>query len=64
MPLCPGAPRGAQVPFAIADATSLTEAGCVGDDVESVLARLLQAANMDLESAPSAELSTSTKLSL
>ncbi|MBR6735738.1 MAG: AAA family ATPase, partial [Oscillospiraceae bacterium] len=34
-----------QVPFAIADATTLTEAGYVGDDVENVLVRLLQAAD-------------------
>lgn len=39
------------VPFAIADATTLTEAGYVGDDVETVLVRLLQAANYDLERA-------------
>jgi ATP-dependent Clp protease ATP-binding subunit ClpX len=37
------------VPFAIADATSLTEAGYVGDDVENIIARLLQAANFDIE---------------
>ena len=39
------------VPFAIADATTLTEAGYVGDDVESVLTRLLQNANFDVEQA-------------
>lgn len=39
------------VPFCIADATVLTEAGYVGEDVETVLTRLLQAANYDLESA-------------
>ena len=39
------------VPFVIADATSLTQAGYVGEDVESILARLLQAANGDVESA-------------
>ena len=39
------------VPFAIADATTLTEAGYVGDDVESVLNRLLQNANFDVERA-------------
>lgn len=38
------------VPFCIADATVLTEAGYVGEDVESVLSRLLQAANFDVES--------------
>jgi len=37
------------VPFTMADATSLTEAGYVGDDVENILARLLQAANYDIE---------------
>lgn len=40
-----------QVPFCIADATVLTEAGYVGEDVESKLTRLLQAANYDVESA-------------
>ena len=39
------------VPFAIADATTLTEAGYVGDDVENVLTRLLQNANFDVERA-------------
>lgn len=39
------------VPFAIADATTLTEAGYVGDDVETVLVRLLQASDYDLERA-------------
>ena len=39
------------VPFAIADATTLTEAGYVGDDVENILLRLIQAANYDLEKA-------------
>ena len=39
------------VPFAIADATTLTEAGYVGDDVESVLTRLLQNANFDVQKA-------------
>ena len=39
------------VPFAIADATTLTEAGYVGDDVESVLTRLLQNSNFDVERA-------------
>ena len=39
------------VPFAICDATSLTEAGYVGDDVESILARLLMAAEGDVEAA-------------
>ncbi len=40
-----------QVPFAIADATTLTEAGYVGDDVENILLRLLQAADFDVELA-------------
>lgn len=40
-----------KVPFAIADATTLTEAGYVGDDVESVLERLLSVANYDVELA-------------
>lgn len=39
------------VPFAIADATTLTEAGYVGDDVENILVRLLQAADYDVERA-------------
>ena len=40
-----------EVPFAIADATTLTEAGYVGDDVENILLRLLQAADYDVELA-------------
>lgn len=40
-----------QVPFAIADATTLTEAGYVGEDVENVLVRLLQAADYDVAAA-------------
>ncbi|MCI9316966.1 MAG: ATP-dependent Clp protease ATP-binding subunit ClpX [Oscillospiraceae bacterium] len=40
-----------QVPFAIADATTLTEAGYVGDDVENILLRLLQAADYDVDLA-------------
>ncbi|MBQ6943043.1 MAG: ATP-dependent Clp protease ATP-binding subunit ClpX [Ruminococcus sp.] len=39
------------VPFAIADATTVTEAGYVGDDVENVLLRLIQAADYDIEAA-------------
>ncbi len=39
------------VPFAIADATTVTEAGYVGDDVENVLLRLIQAANFDVKAA-------------
>jgi ATP-dependent Clp protease ATP-binding subunit ClpX len=41
------------VPFTIADATSLTEAGYVGDDVENIISRLLQAANYDIEKTQS-----------
>ncbi len=40
-----------KVPFAIADATTLTEAGYVGEDVENILVRLLQNANYDIEKA-------------
>jgi ATP-dependent Clp protease ATP-binding subunit ClpX len=43
--------RTLRVPFAIADATTLTEAGYVGDDVENILLRLLQAADFDVERA-------------
>ncbi|MDR3347484.1 MAG: ATP-dependent Clp protease ATP-binding subunit ClpX [Helicobacteraceae bacterium] len=43
--------RVMNVPFAAADATALTEAGYVGEDVESILSRLLAAANFDIESA-------------
>lgn len=39
------------VPFAIADATALTEAGYVGEDVENILLKLIQAANFDIEKA-------------
>ncbi|GMA70421.1 ATP-dependent Clp protease ATP-binding subunit ClpX [Leuconostoc litchii] len=39
------------VPFAIADATTLTEAGYVGEDVENIILKLLQAADFDVESA-------------
>src|SRR5574341_18257 len=39
------------VPFAIADATTLTEAGCVGEDVENIILKLLQSANYDVERA-------------
>ncbi|MEM7173770.1 MAG: ATP-dependent Clp protease ATP-binding subunit ClpX [Bacteroidota bacterium] len=40
-----------QVPFCIVDATSITEAGYVGEDVESMLVRLLQVANYDIQAA-------------
>ena len=40
-----------EVPFAIADATTLTQAGYVGEDVENILLRLIQAADMDIERA-------------
>ena len=43
--------RRLNVPFAIADATTLTEAGYVGDDVENILLRLIQAADYDIERA-------------
>ena len=43
--------RMLNVPFAIADATTLTEAGYVGDDVENVLLRLIQAADFNIEAA-------------
>ena len=49
-----------QVPFAIADATTLTEAGYVGEDVENILLRLIQAADFDVELAEHA-LSTSMR---
>src|SRR5207247_4047190 len=39
------------VPFCIADATSLTEAGYVGEDVENILLRLIQAADFDVQRA-------------
>ena len=39
------------MPFAIADATSLTEAGYVGEDVENILLKLIQAADYDVERA-------------
>ena len=43
--------RVLNVPFAIADATSLTEAGYVGEDVENILLKLIQAADFDIERA-------------
>ncbi len=43
--------RGLDVPFAIADATTLTEAGYVGEDVENIIAKLVQAADGDIERA-------------
>ena len=49
------------VPFAIADATTLTEAGYVGEDVENILLKLIQNADFDIERA-SMGLSTSMKL--
>src|SRR5207248_4770672 len=39
------------VPFAIADATALTEAGYVGEDVENILLKLIQAADFDIKKA-------------
>src|SRR5699024_11755181 len=43
--------RVIDVPFAIADATSLTEAGYVGEDVENILLKLIQAADYDVDRA-------------
>ena len=43
--------RFLDVPFAISDATSLTEAGYVGEDVENILLRLIQAADYNIEKA-------------
>ncbi|MEA5051359.1 MAG: ATP-dependent Clp protease ATP-binding subunit ClpX [Oscillospiraceae bacterium] len=43
--------RALNVPFAIADATTLTEAGYVGEDVENILLKLIQAANFDIAAA-------------
>ena len=43
--------KALNVPFAIADATTLTEAGYVGEDVENILLRLIQAANFDITKA-------------
>ena len=40
-----------QVPFAICDCTTLTQAGYVGEDIESVIAKLLQDANYNVEKA-------------
>ena len=49
--LCETLARMLNVPFAIADATTLTEAGYVGEDVENVILKLLQSANDDVASA-------------
>lgn len=43
--------KALDVPFAIADATTLTEAGYVGEDVENILLKLIQAADFDIEKA-------------
>jgi ATP-dependent Clp protease ATP-binding subunit ClpX len=43
--------KASQVPFAIVDATSLTEAGYVGEDVENILLRLIQNADGDIKKA-------------
>ncbi len=48
------------VPFAIADATALTEAGYVGEDVENILLKLIQAADFDIKKAETGS-STSTR---
>ena len=45
-----------KVPFAIADATTLTEAGYVGEDVENILLKLIQAADYDVEKSRKKEL--------
>ena len=50
------------VPFAIADATTLTEAGYVGEDVENIILTLLQNADYDISHARAAASSISTKL--
>ena len=50
-----------RVPFAIADATTLTEAGYVGEDVENILVQLLQNADYDIEARPARASSTSTR---
>ena len=50
------------VPFAIADATTLTEAGYVGEDVENILLKVIQNADYDIETRPNAELSILMKL--
>ena len=50
------------VPFAIADATSLTEAGYVGEDVENILLKLIQAADYDIERAEKAAVNTKSRL--
>ena len=49
--LCQTLAKILEVPFAIADATTLTEAGYVGEDVENILLRLIQAADYDIEKA-------------
>ena len=46
------------VPFAIADATTLTEAGYVGEDVENILLKLIQAADFDVQKAQIGIIST------
>jgi len=46
-------PRMLEVPFAIVDATTLTEAGYVGEDVENIILKLLQAADGDVQKAQS-----------
>ena len=43
--------RMLNVPFVMADATTLTEAGYVGEDVENIIAKLLQSCNYDVEKA-------------
>ena len=53
--------RMLDVPFTMADATTLTEAGYVGEDVENIILKLLQSSDYNVERAPSAASSISTK---
>ena len=53
--------RMLNVPFAIADATTITEAGYVGEDVENILLKLIQAADFDVARAEIGILSTSMR---
>ena len=53
--------RGCSTPFAIADATALTEAGYVGEDVENILLKLIQAADFDVRAGGSSTSTRSTR---
>ena len=55
-------PKILNVPFAIADATALTEAGYVGEDVENILLKLIQAADYDISNVQSTASSTLMRL--